>query len=143
MGDFPLTMNSVMPSNDIKYGEENHASLSDADATADSFREVQKENGRTYHSFRAGSYPFPNDDAENERLKFQYEIITEVLGRNYFAPFTKDTPPTRVLDIGTGPGQWAIEISDEFPEVGQILLNLLSTQKMTLTCFSTGRGDWH
>lgn len=52
-----------------------------------------------------------------------------MLGRNYFAPFTKDTPPTRVLDIGTGPGQWAIEISDEFPEVGQILLNLLSTQK--------------
>ncbi|TLD21426.1 hypothetical protein PspLS_09121 [Pyricularia sp. CBS 133598] len=128
MGDFPFTMNSVMPSNDIKCGEESRTSLPDVDTTADSFREVRKENGRTYHSFRAGSYPFPNDDAETERLKFQYDIITEVLGRNYFAPFTQDNPPTRVLDIGTGPGQWAIEISDEFPEAEVIGTDLSPIQ---------------
>lgn len=42
----------------------------DADATADSFREVQKENGRTYHSFRAGCEY--HDPSENHIMGRQY-----------------------------------------------------------------------
>ena len=36
-------------------------------------------------------------------------------GRLYFAPLTSSNPPRRVLDIATGTGTWAIEMSDEFP----------------------------
>jgi len=34
--------------------------------------------------------------------------------RNYFVPLSN---PKRILDIGTGTGQWAIEMGDEFPDV--------------------------
>lgn len=36
--------------------------------------------------------------------------------RNYFAPFSQENPPRRVLDIATGTGRWAMEIGDEFPQ---------------------------
>ena len=35
------------------------------------------------------------------------------LARNYFAPLSN---PKHILDIGTGTGQWAIEMGDEFPK---------------------------
>ncbi|KAF2278458.1 S-adenosyl-L-methionine-dependent methyltransferase [Westerdykella ornata] len=72
------------------------------------------ENGRTYHRYQAGSYLFPNDQSENERLDLQYEILKVLLkGRNYFAPL-KD--PRKILDIGTGTGKWAIEMGNAFPK---------------------------
>ena len=37
-------------------------------------------------------------------------------GRNYFAPFSQENPPKKVLDIATGTGIWAVEMGDEFPE---------------------------
>ncbi|EMR64082.1 putative methyltransferase domain-containing protein [Eutypa lata UCREL1] len=36
-------------------------------------------------------------------------------GKNYFAPLSTVNPPRRILDIATGTGTWAIEMSDEFP----------------------------
>ena len=36
-------------------------------------------------------------------------------GKNYFAPLSTSNPPRRILDIATGTGTWAVEMSDEFP----------------------------
>lgn len=59
------------------------------------------------------AYFFPNDPSERDRLDFQYEILKYAFSdKNYFAPL-KD--PRTILDIGTGTGQWAIEMGDEFP----------------------------
>ncbi|KAJ5041143.1 uncharacterized protein L3040_005696 [Drepanopeziza brunnea f. sp. 'multigermtubi'] len=74
----------------------------------------EEENGRTYHGYRAGTYPFPNDASENERLDSQYLMLKYTFeGRNYFAPLSN---PKRILDIGTGTGRWATEMGDEFPD---------------------------
>ncbi len=36
-------------------------------------------------------------------------------GRNILSPFTRENPPRKVLDIGTGTGAWVIDVADEFP----------------------------
>ncbi|KAL2356158.1 S-adenosyl-L-methionine-dependent methyltransferase, partial [Cryomyces antarcticus] len=73
-----------------------------------------KENGRSYHRYRHGSYLFPNDEIENDRLDLQYEILKMLFeGRAYFAPLKN---PKKILDIGTGTGIWPIEMAHQFPD---------------------------
>ncbi|KPM42830.1 Lovastatin diketide synthase LovF [Neonectria ditissima] len=91
--------------------------LLDTASVTESIYEFYKENGRTYHSYRAGSYYYPNDSLEVERLDSQYEIIKILMdGRSYLAPWSQENPPTKVLDIATGSGCWPIDMGDEFPE---------------------------
>lgn len=73
----------------------------------------RKENGRTYHAYKDGSYLFPNDELENDRLDFQHAIFLRTLGGKLFlAPIPEDVQ--EVLDVGTGTGIWAIDFADEF-----------------------------
>jgi hypothetical protein len=45
---------------------------------------------------------------ENERLDLQHELLRNVLrGRLHFAPLVD---PKMMLDVGTGTGQWPIEL---------------------------------
>ncbi|RPA89091.1 S-adenosyl-L-methionine-dependent methyltransferase [Choiromyces venosus 120613-1] len=69
------------------------------------------ENGRRYNSkYREGNYAFPNDEKENARLELIHHVFTSLFGgRLYFAPLRT---LKRVLDIGTGTGNWAIDMAD-------------------------------
>lgn len=50
-------------------------------------------------------------------MELQGLVMTELFGgRWYLSPITEEGPPTRVLDIGTGTGIWALEMGDRFPE---------------------------
>ncbi|KAH7142174.1 putative TAM domain methyltransferase [Dactylonectria macrodidyma] len=92
------------------------ARVSDTASLSDSVQSFPEEFGRTYHAYRAGSYAFPNDASEQERLALQGECIKMLLGdRLYFAPLAPAKPPLRILDIATGVGDWAIEMGDRFP----------------------------
>ena len=65
--------------------------------------------GRTYHRYKAGSYNYPNDEAELERFDLMHHIFTGIHGsRLFFAP-VKDA--RRILDLGTGSGIWPIDLS--------------------------------
>lgn len=79
----------------------------------DSVFQVIRENGRTYHSFAAGSYLLPNDSPEMERLILTHHIIYALLGKRlYLAPLQN---PREIRDIGTGAGTWVIEMAKKFP----------------------------
>ncbi|KAI9739710.1 MAG: hypothetical protein M1834_006429 [Cirrosporium novae-zelandiae] len=61
-----------------------------------------------YHFFELQSYQFPNDEKEQDRLDLAHYMITSLLdGKLHLAPLPSD--PSRILDIGTGTGIWAIE----------------------------------
>ncbi|KAH8893132.1 S-adenosyl-L-methionine-dependent methyltransferase [Thozetella sp. PMI_491] len=88
----------------------------DTQSLTESITTFHEEFGRTYHAFHAGSYPYPNDAWEKERLEHQHQVVKTLLGgRSFVSPFTRDRPPRRVLDIGTGTGAWVIDVADEFP----------------------------
>lgn len=71
-----------------------------------------EENGRTYHRYKEGKYPLPNDIQEQARLDLQHAIFLLMAhGKSYLAPIDK---PKRVLDFATGTGIWAIEFGEPF-----------------------------
>ncbi|KAK0702802.1 S-adenosyl-L-methionine-dependent methyltransferase [Lasiosphaeris hirsuta] len=71
-------------------------------------------NGRRYHKFRHGRYPIPNDEREQHREDILHVMMLEAIGgRHFFAPIT--TRPSKILDLGTGTGIWAIEVADMYP----------------------------
>ncbi|RSL84400.1 hypothetical protein CDV31_016705 [Fusarium ambrosium] len=100
--------------NESGYGDE----LSVATASMDSYiLRYEQKHGRTYHSYHEGSYNYPNDDQEQDRLDLVHHAFKLVLQDELFlAPINLDRPDLRVLDIGTGTGLWAIEFADENPQ---------------------------
>ncbi|KAJ5414558.1 hypothetical protein N7509_001185 [Penicillium cosmopolitanum] len=72
------------------------------------------ENGRRYCD---STYFMPNDETELTRLNILHQIYLILLdGHLTTAPFRSNPQSSpRILDIGTGPGDWAIEMSAEFP----------------------------
>ncbi|KAH6637568.1 S-adenosyl-L-methionine-dependent methyltransferase [Boeremia exigua] len=99
-------------------------SLNSADFEAEtqsltpSVQDVLHEYGRTYQKWKAGAYPFPNDELEYDRLKWQHILFKVLLNdRNWFAPLTglPQKRPRAILDIGCGTGSWCRQIALEFP----------------------------
>ncbi|EQL34605.1 uncharacterized protein BDCG_05258 [Blastomyces dermatitidis ER-3] len=88
------------------------------------------ENGRRYHSFREGSYIFPNDEKESNRLDIvHYMMVTLCDEKLHLAPIGPS--PQNILDIGAGTGIWCCEMGDEYPSA-QILGVDLSAIRNTM-----------
>ncbi|KAH6995780.1 S-adenosyl-L-methionine-dependent methyltransferase [Ilyonectria sp. MPI-CAGE-AT-0026] len=87
-------------------------------SVSSSILEYRIINGRTYHAERGDAQYWASNDAQaNESLDVIHHTSTLVLdGKLYLAPLNKERL-TKVLDVGTGTGIWAIDFGDEFPEV--------------------------
>ncbi|KAH8896043.1 S-adenosyl-L-methionine-dependent methyltransferase [Thozetella sp. PMI_491] len=104
----------LMPS--VAHGE---TLSNDGDSTVASFRssiisaqsgasDFVEEHGRTYHRYKEGKYPLPNDQIEQERLDLQHALfLLTSQGNLSLAPIGDSV--RNVLDIATGTGIWAIE----------------------------------
>jgi SAM-dependent methyltransferase len=58
------------------------------------------------------AYILPRHPAEIDRLDVQHYALREHLGVNFLAPVVR---PERVLDVGSGTGQWAYDVGRQFP----------------------------
>ncbi|RYC64938.1 hypothetical protein CHU98_g1269 [Xylaria longipes] len=121
LNNFPFTFEHARDaSRSINIEPDSDASKSpsydwDGESITSSVTAYREENGRTYHAYSDGSYHYPNDSLELERLDWQYICLKRLFnGKNYFAPWSQDRPPKRVLDLATGTGMWAIEMAEEF-----------------------------
>ncbi|KAF1957595.1 S-adenosyl-L-methionine-dependent methyltransferase, partial [Byssothecium circinans] len=73
--------------------------------------EFVHENGRIYGN---DSYYMPCDQVEQDRLTLQHQIFLLALKGKLTT--VKVTPSTkRILDLGTGPGDWAVGMAKEYP----------------------------
>ncbi|EZF71275.1 hypothetical protein H105_06480 [Trichophyton soudanense CBS 452.61] len=73
------------------------------------------EHGRRYHTYQEGRYLLPNDEKEQEHMNIISHLFRLILGgRLFLAPLPQNTK--RILDIGTGTGDWAIDMADRYPD---------------------------
>ena len=70
-------------------------------------------------------YLFPRHPGEIDRLDVQHYALREALGANYLAQIER---PLRVLDVGSGTGQWAFEICRTFPEALVVGFDLVGSK---------------
>jgi SAM-dependent methyltransferase len=82
------------------------------------------KHGRRYHSYQSGTYSFPNDDQEQDRLDMIHHVYYRALNdRLFLAPI--EPSGILILDIGTGTGIWPIDLADLYPSAS-IVSNDLS-----------------
>ncbi|KAF2457553.1 S-adenosyl-L-methionine-dependent methyltransferase [Lineolata rhizophorae] len=86
------------------------------------------ENGRRYHSYKAGKYFVPNDEAEQDRVDIYHHMaLIKLDGELNITPLKSDFSG-RVLDLGTGTGTWAIDMGDKYPNAEIIGIDLSPPQ---------------
>lgn len=72
--------------------------------------------GRRYQNSSTTEYWGPNDDTQNNGLDIAHHFITMLLGERLFeAPISPTA--SKILDVGTGTGVWAIDVADTYPSV--------------------------
>lgn len=85
------------------------------DSVTASILEYRTIQGRTYHSDRyAHEYVMPNDEQQLQSVDITHHYLTILLDNNLFlAPISPHVQ--RVLDVGTGSGIWAMQVSLPMP----------------------------
>jgi SAM-dependent methyltransferase len=114
----PISNNSPIAPDSDSLASDSGGTTADGDRLADtqslspSVTDYPVYWGRRYHRYREGSYVFPNDESESERLDHLHDIFSNYFERRLFnAPIDPETCQ-QVLDIGTGTGIWAVELAE-------------------------------
>ncbi|HLH68619.1 MAG TPA: methyltransferase domain-containing protein [Candidatus Dormibacteraeota bacterium] len=100
-------------------------------------KEVERATAERMERERS-SYVFPRHPEEADRLDLQHHALREALGRSYLAPVEG---PQRVLDVGTGTGQWGFELCWEHPKALVVGLDLVPGKPGAPAGYRHVRGD--
>ncbi|KAJ5088598.1 S-adenosyl-L-methionine-dependent methyltransferase [Penicillium angulare] len=92
---------------DVSSSSEYDSERSDLTSLDSSVFNYIYENGRTYHSYRSGTYVLPNDEKEQDRLDLCHHVFRVSMHGNLC--LTQLSNPQKILDIGTGTGIWVID----------------------------------
>ncbi|EEH10472.1 conserved hypothetical protein [Histoplasma capsulatum G186AR] len=95
-------------------------SLSSSKSLSEHIIEDILENERRYCN---ETYFMPNDEAEQTRLSIEHQIYLII----YDGQLTKtNLPPTvsRILDIGTGTGDWALSMGEMYPDTEILAIDI-------------------
>jgi SAM-dependent methyltransferase len=84
----------------------------------------------------------PCDQAEQDRLAIQHQVFIHALkGKLTTTPVTGAT--TRVLDLGTGPGNWAVDFAKQYPHVDVVGVDMAVWDLETTEAgFSSDKLTW-
>lgn len=81
------------------------------------------ENGRRYCN---EDYYMPNDEQEQTRLAITYQAYFSVLGDQLtLGPIPRSAK--RILEVGTGTGDWAIAVAERYPRAEVIALDITTS----------------
>lgn len=109
-GSAPLVPEEVDDASDEGYVDDESVLTQSVRSSVYDFK---YENGRRYHAFREGTYFFPNDEPEQERMEIQARAMRLASGSLlHHCPVRN---PQKIIDMGTGTGIWAIEAGDTYP----------------------------
>ncbi|KAF4852668.1 Secondary metabolism regulator LAE1 [Colletotrichum siamense] len=118
---------------EMPYGmAQSHQDMSSTRSFMERELDYQWENGRRYCG---PHYHLPNDEWEMCRMSLIHRVYLHVFdGKLSTVPLEN---PTRVLDIGTGIGEWAIGMADEFPncEVIGTDISAIAPTSIPMNCF--------
>ncbi|KAF9875223.1 putative phosphoethanolamine N-methyltransferase [Colletotrichum karsti] len=70
--------------------------------------------GHTYYG--SGALLMPNDESERARLEIQHQLFKLCLEGNLTATKLPRDQPLSILDIGSGTGNWAVEMAQQYPQ---------------------------
>lgn len=106
---------------------DNDSIASSSASLSESILDYRKIHGRTFQSSQTTEYWGPNDDKQNNGLDIAHHFITRLKGDRLFEAPIKGAP-SKVLDVGTGTGIWAIDMADAYPSAEVIGTDLSPIQ---------------
>ncbi|KAL9039263.1 MAG: hypothetical protein Q9214_004949 [Letrouitia sp. 1 TL-2023] len=112
------------PTNSGPHSPENSEhSTNSLSANANIIEQIE-ENGRGYAN---ESYILPCDEAEQTRLSIGHQCFISILG-GQLSLQSIPRSAKRILDIGTGTGDWAIAVAERFPNAEVIATDIACIQ---------------